>query len=61
MNEQNSVGSYKRIDAKATNNLPLTATLHLRISAASLNRGGNVLRTAYDLGRVQLRWKPAQG
>lgn len=64
---QISIGRYDRIDAKVMANLPLTDTLALRVSVASMKRDGYVTRVfdGRDLGnvntktgRLQLRWSP---
>ncbi|HET9510474.1 MAG TPA: TonB-dependent receptor, partial [Sphingomonas sp.] len=61
-----TVGSYRRIDARATLNLPLSSTLALRVSGLSRNQRGwgrNLTDGAYvngqdvQAGRVALLWE----
>ncbi len=66
MTGQVTVGSFDRIDAKATANVPLSDTLFAKVSAASFNRDGYVTRLADGsklgnvstlTGRFDLRWQ----
>ncbi|MDF8331914.1 TonB-dependent receptor [Novosphingobium cyanobacteriorum] len=68
MSGQVTTGRFDRIDAKVMANLPLTNTLALRVSGASMMRDGYVQRVVdnKDLGnvntktgRLQLRWNAA--
>lgn len=61
-----TIGSFNRIDAKASVNLALSDRLFIKLSGASMLRDGYVRRTFDDLdlgninkktGRLQLRWK----
>ncbi|MBN2971519.1 TonB-dependent receptor [Roseomonas aeriglobus] len=62
-----AVGSYRRIDARGTLNLPLSSTLALRVSGLSRNQRGwgrNLTDGAYvngqdvQAGRMALLWEP---
>ncbi|APL93881.1 TonB-dependent receptor [Sphingobium indicum] len=60
-----TIGNYRRRDFKASLNLPLTDSLAVTLSGATINRDGNVRRSdGRDLGNEQrlvgrfaLRWK----
>lgn len=62
-----TVGSYRRIDARGTLNLPVSSTLGLRVSGLSRNQRGwgrNLTDGAYvngqgvQAGRLALLWEP---
>lgn len=64
---QLTTGSRKRIDGKAVINFPVSSTLAIRLSGATLNQGGYVNNlngpklgnTKAILGRAAIHWTPA--
>lgn len=63
-----AIGRYDRIDLKASLNVPLTDNLFVRLTGATINRDGYVIRLPDGLdlgnqkkliGRAAVRWEPS--
>jgi len=64
-----TIGRFDRLDVEGVGNIPLSDTLRLRVSGASLNRDGyaKLVPTGREVndqqelaGRAQLLWKPSE-